>query len=86
MFNQLWSHGPLYAYNYYVLGSLRTDTYTCTDGCLFVHEWVLINSGGWVLKHAWMGAYVCMDGYLYMNGRVLVHAWTGVLSYSSKFS
>ena len=56
------------------------------DGCLFVHGWVLINSLGRVLIHAWTGAYVCMDGYLCMNGRVLnmyervlLHPWTGVL-------
>ena len=68
----------------YVLGSYRMGVYTCTDGCLYMHGWVLINSSGRVLINAWTGAYVCMDGYLCTNGRVLnmhervlVHAWMG---------
>ena len=54
-----------------VLIHAQMGAYTCTDGCLYVHGWVLINSHGWVLIHAWTGAYVCMDRFLSMNGRVL---------------
>ena len=32
---------------------------------------------GRVLICAWTGAYMCMDGCLYMYGRVLIYAWTG---------
>ena len=55
----------------YVLDSYRTGAYTCTDGCLYVHGWVLINSHGRVLIYAWTGAYTCIDGYLY----VCMHGW-----------
>ena len=32
---------------------------------------------GRVLICAWMGAYIYMDGCLYMHGQVLIYAWTG---------
>ena len=34
-------------------------------------------AAGQVLMYGQMGAYMCMDGCLYMHGRVLIYAWMG---------
>ena len=36
---------------------------------------------GRVLIYAWTGAYICMDGCLYMHGRLLMYAWMGAYNY-----
>ena len=35
-----------------------------------------------VLICAWTGAYMCMDGCLYVHGWVLIYAWTGAYIYA----
>ena len=34
-------------------------------------------AAGQVLMYGRMGAYICMNGCLYMHERVLIYAWTG---------
>ena len=82
MFNQLWSHGPLYACMCWTAGGWALIhalmcAYTCMDGCLLAHVDRCLYMRGRVLIHAWMSAYTCVDGCLCMHGRVLVHEWTG---------
>ena len=39
-------------------------------------------AAGQVLMYGRTGAYICMDGCLYMHGRVLIYAWTVAYIYA----
>ena len=61
MFNQLWSHRPLYTCMYWTatgwtLIHAQISAYTCMDGCLLTRVDRCLCMHGQVLVHEWTGA------------------------------